>query len=146
LFDANILIKIAESEIVNERSEELDKVIREHHYVIKSTRLLSHYTGAIHKALMMNAEPLVRAVIDKLESRRPKLTKKINDRLANRHSIGFHVHSDDYFLYQLAIEARRRHEVLFVSNDPSHIRNSALMQTSYNIPIIDSSDYILNYC
>lgn len=146
LFDANVFINIAKSEIVDERSEELAKVVREHHYVIKSTRLLKHYTGAIHKTLMINAEPLVRAVIDKLESQRPKLTKRINDRLANRHSIGFHVHSDDHFLYQLAIEARRRHELIFVSNDPSQIRNNALMQTNHNIPIVDSGEYILNYC
>lgn len=146
MFDANVFKNIAKSEIVNERSEELDKVVRENHYVIKSTRLLKHYTGAIHKAFMMNAEPFVRAIIDKLESCRPKLTKSINDRLAKRHNIGFPVHSDDHFLYQLAIEARRRHEVLFVSNDPTQTRNSPRMKTKHNIPIIDSSDYILNYC
>ena len=146
MFDANVFINIAKSEILNAGSEELEKVIREYHYVIKSTKLLKHYVGAIHKALTMNAEPLVRAVFDKLESRRPKLTKKVNDHLANRNSVGFSVHSDDHFLYQLAIEARRRHEVLFVSNDPRQIRNSALMHTNHSIPIIESDNYILNYC
>lgn len=146
LFDANVFLNIAKSEITDERSEELEKVVREYHYVIKSTRLLKHYVGAIHNDLKMDAEPLIRAVIDKLESRRPKLTKRISDPLAERHNIGFHVHSDDHFLYQLAIEARRRCEVLFVSNDPSQTQNSALMQTSHNIPIIDSNDYVLNYC
>lgn len=146
LFDANVFLNIAKSEITEERSEELEKVIREHHYVIKSTILLKHYTGAIHKALNVNAEPLIRTVIDKLESRRPKLTRKISDRLARRHNIGFHVHSDDHFLYELIIEARRRCEALFVSDDPNQLQNTALMQTCHNIPIIDSNDYVLNYC
>lgn len=132
--------------MTEERSEELEKVIREHHYVIKSTRLLKHYAGVIHHALVMNAEPLIRAVIDELEDRRPKLTKRISDRPAERHNIGFQVDSDDHFLYQLAIEARRRCEVLFVSDDPTQIENNAVMQSNHNIPIMDSNNYVLNYC
>lgn len=146
LFDANVFLDIAKSETTNTRSEELDKVIREYHYVIKSKRLLKHYAGAIHNALHVDAVILMRAVIDKLEIQRPKRTKKINDRLAERHDIGFPVHSDDHFLYQLAIEARAQCGVLFVSNDPGQTQNSALMQTRYNIPIVDSEDYISNYC
>lgn len=146
LFDAQVFIKIAESELCEDRSNELEKVIREHHYIIKSTRLLQHYAGAMHNKLMMNAEPFIRAVIDKLESRRPKLTKKINDRSAERRNIGFQVDSDDHFLYLLAIEARRRCETLFVSDDPNQAQNNALMQSRHNIPIIDSNAYVLNYC
>lgn len=146
LFDANVFLDVARSETMNTRSEELEKVIREHHYVIKSKRLLKHYTGAIHNTLFVSAEPIMRAIIDKLESHRPKRTKSINDRLAERHDIGFSVHSDDHFLYQLAIEASRRCEVLFVSNDPSQTQNTALMRTNHNIPIIDSNDYVTNYC
>ena len=146
LFDANVFLDITRLEITQGRSEELGKVIREHHYVIKSTRLLKHYAGAIHHDFRMDAEPLIRIVLDKLESRRPKLTRKISDRLARRHNIGFHVHSDDHFLYQLVIEARRRCETLFVSNDPRQLQNNAIMQTRHNIPIVDSNDYVLNYC
>lgn len=146
LFDANVFLDIVKSEITSVRSEELEKIVREYQYVIKSKRLLAHYAGAIHDDLNMNAEPLMRVIIDKLESRRPKLTRRISDRRAKRHNIGFRVHSDDHFLYQLAIEARRRCEVLFVSNDPGQTHNSAIMRTRYNIPIIDSSDYVLNYC
>lgn len=146
LFDANVFLNIAKSEMTQDKSEELEKVIREYHYVIKSKRLLKHYAGAIHKALKMTAPPLMRVVIDKLENRRPKLTRKISDRLAQRHSIAFHVHSDDHFLYELAIEARRRCDAFFVSNDPNQLQNSALMQTHHSIPIVDSNDYVLNYC
>lgn len=146
LFDANVFIDIAKSELNEERSEELEKVIRENHYVIKSTRLLRHYAGAIYSDLAMNAEPFIRTIVDKLENRRPKLTKKINDRQAARHRVGFRVDSDDRFLYCLAIEAKKRSEVLFISNDPAQTQNGPLMQTCYDIPIIDSVDYILHYC
>lgn len=146
LFDANVFIKIAKAESLDENSDEIEKIIREYHYVIKSQRLLKHYIGAIHHNLMIPAGPLIRNIIDKLENRRPKLTKKINDQLSHRHDIGFQVHSDDHFLYQLAIEAKRRSDVLFVSNDPSQLRNNALMVTNHDIPIIDSIQYINEYC
>lgn len=127
-------------------SEELEKVIGEYQYVIKSTRLLHHYAGAIHKKLLVNAEPLIRTIIDKLEDRRPRLTKRIGDRRAQRQEIGFQVHSDDHFLYQLAIEAGRGCEALLVSNDPQQTRNDALMRSNHGIPIVDSNDYVENYC
>lgn len=146
LFDAQVFTKFANSELTNGRSDELDKIIREHQYVIKSTRLLKHYVGAIHAELMMSAEPFIRSVIDKLESRRPKLTRKISDPQAGQQDIGFRVHSDDHFLYQIVIEASRRGEVLFVSDDPAQLQNSARMITNHNIPIIDSAEYVNEYC
>lgn len=146
LFDANVFLEIAKAELTNESSEELKKVIRETQYVIKSTKLIRHYAGAIHHVLKTNAEPFLRTVLDRLQTQRPKLTKDINDRLAQRHNVGFQVHSDDHFLYQLAIEAKRGCEVLFVSNDPGQTKNDALMQATHHIPIIDSDDFVQNYC
>ena len=146
LFDANVFLDIVRSEITSTRSEELEKAIQENHYVIKSKRLLNHYAGAIHDALSMSAETIMRIIIEKLERQRPKRTKKISDRLAERNDVGFNVHHDDHFLYLLAIEASRKGEVVFVSNDPSQTQNTARMQTNHNIPIVDSNAYLSNYC
>lgn len=138
-----VFIDIAISKIKKGTCHEFEKIKREHQYVIKSKRLLKHYTGVIASKLGMKSQPLLRSIYDELE------VIRISDGNANRHRIAFRVgHSKDRFLYGLAIEARgqNRHQVVFVSNDHDQLENSAHMLTSERIPIVNSHTYLEEYC
>jgi hypothetical protein len=142
LLDANVFMDIAILKLKNLRCPQSEKIERECQYIIKSKRLLKHYTGAIAKRLGMKAQPFLRSVYD--EAR----TTRINDDNARRHQPAFKVSTKDRFLYGLAIEAKgnNRHQVLLVSNDSDQTDNFARMLSSENIPIVDAQTYVREYC